>query len=214
MRQSGQSSRGWKILVILTSVALSALTVGCTSARMTTTPHSITEQQLIVLAIERAVSQLDTQKLAGKRVTLELYGLAKDDLPFTREFLKIWLWKNGVKVVEDKEEADIRLKGFAKVLASDQAETLVGTPEFSLLGIPIPAIAIYKNLRKRGLVEIQIYAIDVGKEVLLGEISEGIGEAKENRYTVLFIFSWTSSDLDKKFDHKSGSRIDGLVLPK
>ncbi len=214
MRQSDQSSRGWKILVILTSVALSALTVGCTSRRMTKTPHSITEQQLIVMAIERAVSQIDTQKIVGKRVTVELYGLVKDDLPFAREFLKIWLWKNGVKVVQDKEEADIKLKAFAKVLASDQTETLVGTPEFSLLGIPIPAIAIYKKLRNRGLVEIQIYAIDVRKEVLVGEISEGIGEAKHNRYTVLFVFSWISSDLDKKFDHKSGSQIDGLVLPK
>jgi hypothetical protein len=51
MRQSDQSSRGRKILVILTSVVLSALTVGCTSVRMTMTPRSIMEQQLLVLAI-------------------------------------------------------------------------------------------------------------------------------------------------------------------
>jgi hypothetical protein len=198
MRQSDQSSRGRKILVILTAVVLSALTVGCTSVRMTMTPRSIMEQQLLVLAIERAVSQFDTQKLTGKRVTMELYGLAEDDLPFARELVKVWLWKNGVKVVQDKEEADIRLKGFAKVLAVDQAETLFGTPQFSLLGIPIPAIAIYRNLRNRGLAEIQIYAIDDGEEVLVGEVAEGIGKAKHDRFTILFVFSWTSSDLDKK----------------
>ncbi len=200
MRQSNQNSRGRKILVILTAVILSTLTVSCTSLRMTMTPRSIMEQQLIVLAIERAVSQLDTQKLTGKRVTMELYGLAIDDLPFAREFVNIWLWKNGVKVVQDKEEADIRLKGFVKVLAVDQAETLFGTPQFSLLGIPIPAIAIYRNLRNRGLAEIQIYAIDDKKEVLVDEIMEGIGKAKHDRFTVLFIFSWTSSDLDKKLE--------------
>jgi hypothetical protein len=198
MRQSDQSSRGRKILVILTAVVLSALTVGCTSVRMTMTPRSIMEQQLLVLAIERAVSQFDTQKLTGKRVTMELYGLAKDDLPFARELVKVWLWKNGVKVVQDKKEADIRLKGFAKVLAVDQAETLFGTPQFSLLGIPIPAIAIYRNLRNRGLAEIQIYAIDDGEEVLVDEVAEGIGKAKHDRFTILFVFSWTSSDLDKK----------------
>jgi hypothetical protein len=199
MRQSNQNSRGWKILVILTAVILST-TVGCTSLRMTMTPRSIMEQQLIVMAIERAVSQLDTQKLTGKRVTMELYGLAIDDLPFAREFVNVWLWKNGVKVVQDKEEADIRLKGFAKVLAVDQAETLFGTPQFSLLGIPIPAIAIYRNLRNRGLAEIQIYAIDDKKEVLVDEIMEGIGKAKHDRFTILFVFSWTSSDLDKKLE--------------
>jgi len=200
MRQSNQNSRGRKILVILTAVILSTLTVGCTSLRMTMTPRSIMEQQLIVLAIERAVSQLDTQKLTGKRVTMELYGLAKDDLPFARELVNVWLWKNGVKVVQDKEEADIRLKGFAKVLAVDQAETLFGTPQFSLLGIPIPAIAIYRNLRNRGLAEIQIYAIDDKEEVLVDEIMEGIGKAKHDRFTILFVFSWTSSDLDKKLE--------------
>ena len=200
MRQSNQNSRGRKILVILTAVILITLTVGCTSLRMTMTPRSIMEQQLIVLAIERAVSQLDTQKLTGKRVTMEFYGLAIDDLPFAREFVNVWLWKNGVKVVQNKEEADIRLKGFAKVLAVDQAETLFGTPQFSLLGIPIPAIAIYRNLRNRGLAEIQIYAIDDKKEVLVDEIMEGIGKAKHDRFTVLFVFSWTSSDLDKKLE--------------
>ena len=200
MRRSDQSSRGWKILVILTTVVFSALTVGCTSVRMTMTPRSIMEQQLIVLAIERAVSQLDTQKLTGKRVTMELYGLAIDDLPFARELVNVWLWKNGVKVVQDKEEADIRLKGFAKVLAVDQAETLFGTPQFTLLGIPIPAIAIYRKLRNRGLVELQIYAIDDGEEVLMDEISEGIGKAKHDRFTILFVISWTSSDLDKKLE--------------
>jgi hypothetical protein len=167
---------------------------------MTMTPRSIMEQQLLVLALERAVSQLDIQKLSGKRVTMELYGLAKDDLPFARELVNVWLWENGVKVVQDKEEADIRLKGFAKVLAVDQAETLFGTPQFIFLGIPIPAIAIYRNLRNRGLVEIQIYAIDDGEEVMVDDIAEGIGKAKHDRFTILFIFSWTSSDLDKKLE--------------
>ena len=46
----------------------------------------------------------------------------------------------------------------------------------------------------------KIPAIDDKEEVLVDEIMEGIGKAKHDRFTVLFVFSWTSSDLDKKLE--------------
>jgi len=80
----------------------------------------------------------------------------------------------------------------------DQAEVLLGTPEFMFFGIPIPAIAFYRHLLNRGRVDLQMYIFDQKLETLIDELPVSLGKAKYDRYTILFIISWTSSDLDKK----------------
>lgn len=198
VRRFDKNTRMWNILVILVSVLLSILIIGCTSVRITMTPRSSLEQQLLVQGLERAMAQINIDRFKGKRVALELVGLTKDDLPFTKEFVRIWMAKHGIRIDQDQKEIDLILKVFARVLAVDQSETLFGTPEFFLLGIPIPAIVIYRNIRNRGRADLQIYAWDERSEMLVDELPIGIGETKYDQYTILFIISWTSTDLDKK----------------
>ncbi len=198
VRRFDKNTRMWNILVILASVLLSILIIGCTSVRITMTPRSSLEQQLLVQGLERAMAQINIDRFKGKRVALELVGLTKDDLPFTKEFVRIWMAKHGIRIDQDQKEIDLILKVFARVLAVDQSETLFGTPEFFLLGIPVPAIVIYRNIRNRGRADLQIYAWDERSEMLVDELPVGIGETKYDQYTILFIISWTSTDLDKK----------------
>ena len=193
-----QNTRKWKISAMVVLVFLSILMMNCTSVRVTMTPRSSLEQKLLVQGLERAVSQLPIEQFRGKRVALELAGLAKDDLPFTKEFIRVWLIKNGIQVINDQKDIDLRFKVFANVLAVDQSETLFGTPEFTILGIPIPAIVIYRNIRNRGRAELKMYAFDQSSEILVDEIPVGVGEAKYDKNTILFIISWASTDLDKK----------------
>ena len=174
------------------------LMMSCSSVRVTMTPRSSLEQQLLVQGLEKATANLHLEPFKGKRVALELTGLAKDDLPFAKEFIRIWLIKNDIQVVNDQKEIDFTLKVLANVLAVDQSETLFGTPEFTLIGIPIPAIVIYRNRRNRGRAELKMYALDQSSGVLVDEIPEGIGEVKYDRFTILFIVNWASSDLEKK----------------
>lgn len=198
VRRFDKNTRMWNILVILVSVLLSILIIGCTSVRITMTPRSSLEQQLLVQGLERAMAQINIDRFKGKRVALELVGLTKDDLSFTKESVRIWMAKHGIRIDQDQKEIDLILKVFARVLAVDQSETLFGTPEFFLLGIPIPAIVIYRNIRNRGRADLQIYAWDERSEMLVDELPIGIGETKYDQYTILFIISWTSTDLDKK----------------
>lgn len=198
MQRLDRKTRKWNKLFIVASVFLSILITGCSSVRMTMTQRSILEQQLIVRGLERAVSQIHIEQFTGKRVALEMAGLVKDDLPFAKEFVHVWLAKHGVQVVQDQKEIDLRLKVFARVLAVDQSEILLGTPEFIFLGLPVPALVIYRNVRNRGRVELQMYALDERSETLVDELPVGIGEAKYHRYTILLFFSWSSTDLNKK----------------
>ncbi|UCD31732.1 MAG: hypothetical protein JSV38_13255 [Desulfobacterales bacterium] len=186
----------WVLLVV--SQLPFILMMGCTSIRMTQTPRSTLEQQLEVKAFERAISQLPIEKLRGKNVSMELFGLNKDDLPFAKEFFRVWLAKQDVLVVQDQEALDLRLKVFLNVLAVDQTEVLLGTPEFNFLGIPIPAIAFYRQLLNRGRADLKMYIFDSESSNLIDELPVSLGKAMHDRYTILFIISWTKSDLDDK----------------
>ena len=183
------------LLILVVSPLAVILIMGCTSIRMTQTQRSTLEQQLAVKALERAVSQLRIEQFEGKRVSLELFGLNENDLPFTKEFIRVWLVKHGVSVIQDNEKIDLRLKVFVKVLAVDQTEVLLGTPEFNFLGIPVPAIAFYRHLLNRGRVDLQMYAFDQQAVTLLDEFPIRIGKARHDRFTAIFIISWTKSDL-------------------
>ena len=173
---------------------------GCTSVRMTVSPRSILEEKLLVQGLDRALAQIDLKPLQDKWVTLETVGLTKDDMPFAAAYVRMWLIENGVTVVQDPAESDLSLKVFLNVLAVDSSETLFGTPEFVFLGIPIPAVAIYRNVRNRGRTEAQMYALDQKGEVLVGQFPIGVGVARYDRFTIMFVFTWTSTDL--KLDPK------------
>ena len=185
-------------LILVVSQLAFILMMSCTSIRMTQTPRSTFEQKLEVLALEQAVSQLNIDQFKGKRVSLELFGLNKDDLPFTKEFIRVWLLKHGVIVIQNEEAIDLRFKVFMKVIAVDQTEVLLGTPEFNFLGIPVPAIAFYRHLLNRGRVDLQVYIFDRDYVTLIEELPASVGKAMHDRYTALFIINWTKSDLNKK----------------
>jgi hypothetical protein len=184
------------LLVLILQLALLQMT-GCTSIRMTQTPRSALEQELEATALERAVSQLSIEQFKDKRVDLKLMGLNANDLPFAAAFFRVWLLKQGVKVVQDNEPFDLQLEVFLRVLAVDQTEVLFGTPEFNFLGIPIPAIAFYRHLLNRGRADLKGYVYDPESPILVNELPISLGKAKHDRYTLLFIISWTISDLDK-----------------
>jgi hypothetical protein len=203
MKQLERNNIKRNLLVFLAFQLVFFLMTGCTTIRMTQTPRSALEQRLEIKALERAVSQIPIDLLKGKRVSLKLFGLNTNDLPFVIAYFRVWLIKQGIQIVQGEEAFDLQLKVFLKVLAVDQTEVLLGTPEFNFLGIPIPAIAFYRHLLNRGRADLKGYVIDPASSSLLGEFPESSGKAKNDRFTVLFIISWTKSDLDKNVEKKA-----------
>ena len=198
MRQHERCFKKGGLGVIVATMLSLILVMGCSSVRMTMTPRSILEEKLLVHGLAKALSGINIESIKGKRATLNIVGLTKDDMPFAEEYVRIWLIKNGVRVVHGQHESDLSLRVLLDVLAVDNSETLFGTPQFIFLGIPIPAIAIYRNVRNRGRTELQMVALDNKAETLVEEFPLGIGVAKYDRYTILFIIGWTSTDLDLK----------------
>jgi hypothetical protein len=200
MQQCKRHFKKIGLIVRVVAVLFLMMALSCSSVRMTMSPRSTLEEKLLVQGLKKALSSIDIESLKGKRVTLNIVGLTKDDMPFAEEYVRIWLITNGVSVVQDQNESDLSLRVLLDVLAVDNSETIFGTPQFTFLGVPIPAIAIYQNVRNRGRTELKMVALDNKAEILVEEFPLGVGVAKYDRYTVLFIISWTSTDLDIKPD--------------
>ena len=102
-----------------------------------------------------------------------------------------------MQIATDAKQAQLQLKVFAPVLAVDQGQSFVGAPAFTvpILGIGIPEIAVFKNLRHSGHAEVQIYSIDVGTGKFVDKSPPAIGAAQYDDYTIMIVVHFTRSDV-------------------
>lgn len=183
---------------MLASAALGLVLVGCSTQQLTLAERSAVEQELLVRSLERAVADLETTLLAGQRVTLELFGLTKDQA-FAKALLRARLEERGIDVVDDPAKAELEVRAFASVLGVDRGETLLGIPtvQVPVLAVPIPEIAFFKWTRNRGHTELQLYAFDRATGRFVARVPEGTGRSKLDEFTVLLVIGFTVSDLDE-----------------
>lgn len=175
------------------------LAAGCSARQVTLTERSGIEQELLARSLERAAARLDIGRLTGRSVALEVFALTKDER-FAREFLTASLEQRGVRIVADRAEAEVALKVFATIVGVDRGETFLGIPAFQLpvVTLPIPEIALFKWVRHRGVVEAQSFAYDAKTGRFLGRISDAVGRAKFDQFTVLLVVSFTVTDLEDR----------------
>lgn len=186
-------------LVLTGLLCGAALVAGCSvSTRVTLTSRSSIEQKLLVRSVERAFTHFNIEKLKGKAVTLEVYGLT-GDRDFVKELLTAQLRERGLQLAAKAENSDIRLKLFITALGVDRAESLLGIPSFTapLVGVPLPEIAIFKAVRNRGMTELQLYAFDEKSQDFLFKSPLAEGKAKYDDYTLLLVINFNLDDLDE-----------------
>jgi hypothetical protein len=166
--------------------------------QITKTPRSGIEQQLLVRALERALEALNTENLKGKTVAVEFYGLSPD-ANFAGEFFTAWLQSQQVRIVPDPNQAELRLKVFAPVLAVDEGQSFIGAPSFTvpILGLGVPEISLFKNVRHSGRAEIQVYAIDADSGKFVEKSPRTVGETQYDDYTILLVVNFSRSDMDE-----------------
>ena len=183
---------------ILISCFVALLVEGCAvSPQITNTARSSLEQELLVSSLERGFTRLDTQRLTGATVTVDFYGLTPDK-DFAKEFLIAWLQAHQVQIVTNPKEAQLHLKVFAPVLGVDQAQSFVGTPSFTVpfLGVTIPEIALFRDLRHSGHAAIESYTIDEDSGKFLAKSPTATGRSDYDDYTILVVIHITRSDLE------------------
>ena len=173
---------------------------GCSMASQigTTAPTGIT-QQLLIRSLERALSDLDRERIGSRPVALEVTVQAGNE-GFVKDFVTTWLKAHGVHLVQ--ESAALKLKMFVSVYGTDRDQTLIGLPSLQapLINIPTPELALFKWVRNRGQAELRMWAFDSKGDVVVDAPAPGLGRAKYDDFTVLLFFGFSLSDVNKRGD--------------
>lgn len=182
------------------------LTCACArSILLTPQEPSATSQLLLVRSLDRAIAQLDLSRLEGRRVDLELVAQA-GNLAFAKEVMKERLRERGVHLSSDHPE--LKLVVLATVLGTDRGETLVGSPAMQLpvVSLPAPEIALFRWVRHRGFVELEVEALEPESGDLLAKLGPETGRAKHDDFTVLVAINFTVSDIDASGEGAADTR--------
>jgi hypothetical protein len=160
-----------------------------------TKPAGVT-QQLLIRSLERALAQLDLGKLQGPGVNIDVF-VQDGNQAFIKEFVTAWLQAHGVRTVSGSPE--IKAKVFASVYGTDSDRTFIGIPAFQVpvVNVPFPEIALFKWERNRGQAELRIYEFEGKTDTPLAAQAPGVGRSKYDNFTVLIIFGFTLSDVEK-----------------
>jgi len=156
---------------------------------------SAESQLLLVRSLERAIAQLDLSQLGGRTVDVEFVTQAGAP-QFAKELVKERLRERGVHL--SSEAPELKLLVLATVLGTDRGETLIGSPAMQapIVSLPAPEIALFKWIRHRGLVELEIAELDPQSGELLAKLGPETGHAKRDDFTVLIAITFSMSDVD------------------
>lgn len=136
--------------------------VGCADVRVTNPPRTATEQFLLSGAATEAVNQLSFETLQGRTVYVDATYFAAPEPDFTLGLMRANMLSAGLRLVPQRDMADVVVEVRSPGLGIDRYEFLLGVPSLVLtagtLGaedatetpLVTPELAIVKNLQQKG----------------------------------------------------------------
>ena len=143
-----------------------ALWAGCGTTRWSDTQRTATEQLLISDAIDRAVSELDFDVVAGKKVYLDTAPIKQTvDAGYLISTLRQQLLAAGCLVKDKPDEADYVVEVRAGAVGTDRRDLLFGIPAAKIpavgpmQGAPssIPEIPLATKTEQHGVAKIAVF---------------------------------------------------------
>jgi len=119
----------------LTAFITFAILGGCATLRVTDPPRSADEQFLLSTAAQKAVAQLSTEALRDRRVFLDASYFNAPEQAFITGEVRARLLLGGVRLMENRKDAQIILEVRSGGVGINRIEFLLG-----LSAIPIPGI--------------------------------------------------------------------------
>lgn len=147
-----------------------ALACGCGTTNWSDTARTATEQLLITDAMDRAISQIDFEILAGKDVYFDPQFLkGTTDENYLVSSLRQHLMASGVVLKESKDEAMYIVEARVGANGTDRHSLLFGIPAVNLPmtafpGVPVgtpsalPEIALAKDTNQKAVSKVAVFA--------------------------------------------------------
>lgn len=173
---------------------------GCTTARQTQPDETATQQLLISRAADRAAQEMQLDLPDSTPVLIEAPELKGETYQYVVGTIKEAMLKQGLRVADKKDDAEVILEIRSGALSIDETKTLLGTPSFQvpvpLTAAPkIPEIALFKKDQQRGIAKLAVTAYDAKDGSYLASTSPTYGFSHRTRWTVLIFINWLSSDV-------------------
>lgn len=164
--------------------------VSCASIRVTDPGRTATEQFLISTAATRAIDQLSATALRDRKVYVDstylFAGVASNDQSFLVGELRAKLMTNGVRLVPNREDAQIILEVRSGGLSIDRTDYLLGLPALYLQNysgissagnqpISTPELAIVKDTKQHGFASVAFVAYWYGTGELVASSGPFVG---------------------------------------
>jgi hypothetical protein len=179
------------------------LASGCsTTQRFTQSARTATEQLLISEAVTRSLPREPRGLLPmppGSSVLLDSsgFGGGGPDQTLLQQMLIAWLGKQGYLIQTDASKASYRVNVVVEALGTEFGGNFAGMPpvQSQLLPFSLPELALFKSQYQTGYAKfhMNIYELPGGR--LAGSTPAFMADSYYNNYTILFLISFTSTDL-------------------
>ncbi len=184
--------------------ALAALAAGgCVKPRITDTERSAMEQNLIAQAVERGIDNMSFSAFAGRSAVVDYSRLSpQTEKDYICGVLETHLAASGVRVVEKADEAQLKLRVYCGVLATDNTECNVGTPSLPIpvpytdLSFAIPEMSIFKRVSRSASCRITVAVYDIASGDLLCAYRGVSSRTFFNRWVVLMFIPFSTRDVE------------------
>jgi hypothetical protein len=155
---------------------------GCATIRVTDPPRSADEQFLLTTAATRAVAQLSVEAMRDRKVWVETAFFNAPEQAFVAGEVRTKLLIGGVRLVQERKEAQIILELHSGGVGINRTEYLLGLPSLPISGgnatgtsatigsttvILTPELSIIKQTQQRGFAGVAYvaYWADTGEIV-------------------------------------------------
>jgi hypothetical protein len=179
---------------------------GCTTTRSSDPERTATEQLLISTAADKQARSLDFGVPVGKRVFIEAANFEGYDAKYAIAAIREQALLKGLRLTDEKKDAECIIEIRAGALSIDQRDMLVGVPKFDL-PIPLaggaftfPEIALYKRDTQQGVAKFSTSAYDAKDGRLIATASPAADSSYQKETVLLFFISWSEDNLNRPED--------------
>jgi hypothetical protein len=189
------------------SIGLITGLAGCSSTqKITQSQRTAVEQLLISEAVLRSLPTEAEHALPvspGSSVVLNTAGISiatgvSSDQVLLQKVLSGWLGHHGYLVQKYEEKAAYRINVIVDALGTELGGNFLGMPpsHSEIVPIALPELALYKAQYQSGYVKFYMDVFEVPSGRFIQSTPTFLGETYYNDYTLLLLFSFTSTDLE------------------
>lgn len=191
---------------LLAAAGAGACFLGCTAARVTDPQRTATEQFLLSQAAVEAVARLSFDPLQGRRVWVDERYFAAADAPFVLGQLRAKMLIDGLRLVEDREEAQVVVEVRSGGVGIDRTGLLIGIPP--VLGYEL---SVLRNLEQHGIAEVAYVAYWRETGEVVAASGPYVGRSTRDDWWYVGLGPWSRGDIAPVQDETATAEPGELV---